>query len=88
MKQPLKHLSIKVTPQTYYHLTQLAAMAGYTNLGKVVDKLVREHQLSMTYREGGDCQCEAHTGRRQRKTRKISTGEQLPEHKEKDLRAT
>lgn len=50
MKQPLKHLSIKVTPQTYYHLTQLAAMAGYTNLGKVVDKLVREHQLSMTYR--------------------------------------
>lgn len=53
MKQPLKHLSIKVTPQTYYHLTQLAAMAGYTNLGKVVDKLVREHQLSMTYREGG-----------------------------------
>lgn len=69
MKQPLKHLSIKVTPQTYYHLTQLAVMAGYTNLGKVVDKLVREHQLSMTYREGGDCQCEAHTGRRQRKTR-------------------
>ena len=30
---------------------------------------IREHQLSMTYREGGDCQCEAHTGRRQRKTR-------------------
>lgn len=53
MKQPLKHLSIKVTPQTYYHLTQLAAMAGYTNLGKVVDKLVREHQLSMTYEKEG-----------------------------------
>ena len=38
MKQQLKRLSVKVTPQTLYHLTQLASMAGYTNLtGKLCE---------------------------------------------------
>lgn len=62
MKQQLKRLSVKVTPQTLYHLTQLASMAGYPNLGRVIDKLVREHQLTMHPEKGGG-QCESHTDR-------------------------
>lgn len=47
----LRRLVCKVTPQTLWNLNKLAKMANYgDNLGKVVDKLVREKMLSL--REG------------------------------------
>ena len=36
-----------MTAQSYYHLRHLADMAGYNSIGRVIDKLVREHQLAM-----------------------------------------
>ena len=33
--------------KSYYHLRHLADMAGYNSIGRVIDKLVREHQLAM-----------------------------------------
>lgn len=40
----LRRLSILITAQTAYHLYEYARLAGYKEIGKVVDKLVREHQ--------------------------------------------
>lgn len=36
-----------VNSQTLYHLEQLAKVCGYKELGRVVDKLVREKILSL-----------------------------------------
>lgn len=43
-RKPLRKLVLKVNPQTAYHLEQWAAMAGWgsKDLGRVVDKIVRE----------------------------------------------
>lgn len=51
-KQRLKKMVITVTPQTAYHLRDMAAMCKYKSVGRVVDKLVREKQVSM--REWGN----------------------------------
>lgn len=51
-KQRLKKMVITVTPQTAYHLRDVAAMCKYKSVGRVVDKLVREKQVSM--REWGN----------------------------------
>lgn len=48
-KKNLRRMSIVVTAQTLYHLNQLAAMSGYNEIGRVVDKLVREKAVSMNY---------------------------------------
>ena len=45
-KKNLRRISIVVTAQTLWHLEHLAAMAGYRDVGRVVDKLVRERQLA------------------------------------------
>lgn len=37
----LRRLSVLVNSQTEYHLYQLAQMAGYKEIGRVIDKLVR-----------------------------------------------
>ncbi len=47
-KSNMRCLSVLVTAQTLWNLYKLAKMAGYgTNIGKVIDKLVREKMLSL-----------------------------------------
>lgn len=46
-KQRLKKMVITVTPQTAYHLREMAGMCHYKSVGRVVDKLVREKRISM-----------------------------------------
>lgn len=36
-----------VNSQTLYHLERLARICGYKEIGKIVDKLVREKMLSL-----------------------------------------
>ena len=43
----IKQKQNAVPAQSYYHLRHLADMAGYNSIGRVIDKLVREHQLAM-----------------------------------------
>lgn len=50
-KNNLKKLSCTVTAQTMYNLNKLSAMSK-VSLGRVVDKLTREHMLSMRYGKG------------------------------------
>ena len=47
----LRRLSLLVTSQTAYNLQRLAQMAGYREIGRVVDKLVREKMITL---KGGD----------------------------------
>lgn len=45
-------MHIRVTPQTAYHLRQMAEFHRYKDLGRVVDKLMRERQQALSiYRE-------------------------------------
>lgn len=46
-KKNLRRLSVLVTAQTAYHLEELAAMCGHRDMGRVIDKLVREKMMSM-----------------------------------------
>lgn len=50
-KKNLRRVSVLVTQQTLYNLEQLADMAGYGHIGKVVDKLTRDRMLAMTRAE-------------------------------------
>ena len=57
----LRRLSVLVNSQTEYHLYQLAQMAGYKEIGRVIDKLVRENGISRKSRapeEVSDARCE------------------------------
>jgi hypothetical protein len=45
-KKNLRRVSMVVTAQTIYHLNHLAAISGYSEIGRVVDKLVREKAIS------------------------------------------
>ena len=47
MSKGTKRITVVVTAQSYYHPRHLADMAGYNSIGRVIDKLVREHQLAM-----------------------------------------
>ena len=48
MKRRMRRLSVLVTPQTFWHLARIVEMAGFgDNLGRVIDKLVREKALQM-----------------------------------------
>ena len=49
----LRKLHCTVTAQTMYHLEQLAAAAGYREVGRVVDKLVREKAVQLKERDHG-----------------------------------
>lgn len=44
-KKNLPRVPLLVTAQTAYNLEKLAAMCGYREQGRVVDKLVREKML-------------------------------------------
>lgn len=46
-KKNLRRLSTLVTAQTLGNLEKLAAMAGYGNTGRVIDKLVRDHMMRL-----------------------------------------
>lgn len=77
MSKGTKRLTTTVTAQTHYHLYRLAAMAGYSSPGRVIDKLVRDHLNAMRYgdttnkpNKGGRTWRDSHTGRpRTEKTR-------------------
>ena len=50
-----KHLSCTVSPQTLWHLRRLARMSGYGDqIGRVVDKLVRDRMILLKAREKDD----------------------------------
>lgn len=47
MKKNMRRLSLRVTAQTLYNLERLRQMGEMKNLGRVVDKLVREKMISL-----------------------------------------
>lgn len=52
-RKNLRRISIVVTAQTKANLERLAAVCGYSEVGRVVDKLVREKMISLhDYRKG------------------------------------
>ena len=46
-KKNMRRISILVTAQTLHNLEHLADMAGYREIGLVVDKLTREKMISL-----------------------------------------
>lgn len=46
-KKNMRRVSMLVTAQTLGNLEKLAAMSGYREVGRVVDKLVREKMISL-----------------------------------------
>lgn len=51
-KKNMRRVSMLVTAQTAKNLDRLAAMSGYYEVGRVVDKLVREKMISLRFEEG------------------------------------
>lgn len=47
-KKNLRRVSVVITPQTLYNLERMADMAGYGHIGKVIDKLTRNHMLILS----------------------------------------
>lgn len=43
----LRRLSILVTAQTAYNLDRLRRICGYKDIGRIVDKLVREKMIAL-----------------------------------------
>lgn len=68
----LRRLSLLVTSQTAYNLQRLAQMAGYREIGRVVDKLVREKMITL---KGGDADD---------LPRKSRVAEKLPDYRRKN----
>lgn len=48
-KKNMRRIRLLVTAQTAYHLEELARICGYKELGRVVDKLVREKMVSLRF---------------------------------------
>lgn len=46
-KKNYRRISVLVSSQTLYHLENMAQFCGHKNLGRVIDKLVREKQMSL-----------------------------------------
>ncbi len=46
-KKNMRRVSMLVTAQTAKNLDRLAIMSGYYEIGRVVDKLVREKMISL-----------------------------------------
>lgn len=42
-----RRVSILISPQTLYHLENMRSFCGYKDIGRVIDKLVREKRLNM-----------------------------------------
>nr|DAJ38253.1 MAG TPA: hypothetical protein [Caudoviricetes sp.] len=52
-KKNMRRVSMLVTAQTAKNLDRLATMSGYFEVGRVVDKLVREKMISLRYEKEG-----------------------------------
>ena len=63
-KKNLRRISIVVTAQTKGNLERLAAACGYSEIGRVVDKLTREKMNALHKIE----RKERHRGRNQKRT--------------------
>lgn len=50
-KKNLRRISMLVTTQTAKNLERLAQMDGQTNIGRVMDKLVRDRMISLRQME-------------------------------------
>ena len=50
-KKNMRRVSMLVTAQTLGNLEKLAAMSGYREVGRVVDKLVREKMISLNHQK-------------------------------------
>ena len=50
MKQNRRRITIAVTPQTLYHLQNLADACHRGDVGRAVDDLVKEHQMAAKIR--------------------------------------
>lgn len=46
LNKNLRRVSVVITSQTKWHLEKLAAICGYRDVGRVIDKLVREKVMS------------------------------------------
>lgn len=46
-KKNMRRISVPVTAQTAYNLDKLAAMCGYKEQGRIIDKLVREKMIML-----------------------------------------
>lgn len=46
-KKNRRRVSVLITAQTLYHLENMSRYCGYNDLGKVIDKLVREKQIEL-----------------------------------------
>lgn len=46
-KKNMRRISVLVTAQTAYNLDKLAAMCGYKEQGRIIDKLVREKMIML-----------------------------------------
>ena len=47
-----RRVSVLISSQTLYHLEQMAQFCGHKDLGRVIDKLVREKRLSINEQRG------------------------------------
>lgn len=71
-KKNKRRVSVLIAAQTLWHLYQLAYMAGFgTDIGKIIDKLVREKMLSLSAIEKEMRPHEKRRKRRQRKQKQI-----------------
>ena len=46
-KKNMRRISVLVTAQTAYNLDKLAAMCGYKEQGRIIDKLVTEKMIML-----------------------------------------
>lgn len=53
-KKNLRRVSIVITSQTLHHLEHFAAAIGANNIGKVIDKMVREKMIDLKTTRGVD----------------------------------
>lgn len=42
-----RRISVTVSSQTLYHLENMRQFCGYKDIGRVIDKLVRDKQISL-----------------------------------------
>lgn len=53
-KKNLRRVSVLISAQTFWNLSRLAKMARYgDNIGKVIDKLVRDKMIMIKGRDQG-----------------------------------
>ena len=46
-KKNRRRISVLVSAQTLYHLEEMRAFCGFNDMGRVIDKLVREKRIEL-----------------------------------------